>query len=217
MNTIVLSNVSKTIKGREILRNINLQLESGKIYGFVGPNGSGKTMIFRVISGLVKPSSGTVTVFGQTLHTEVSFPSDIAVLLEKPGFLEQYSGFDNLNFLAKIQKKIGESEVKEAIERVGLDPKDKRPVKAYSLGMRQRLAIAQCIMEKPQLIFLDEPMNALDEQSVDKVYEIIKEENQRGCTILLTSHNKVDIQSLCHQVYSISEGEITRMTHITAG
>jgi len=217
MNAIVLSNVSKTIKGREVLRNINLELERGKIYGFVGPNGSGKTMLFRVISGLVKPSSGTVAVFGQTLHKDVSFPSDIAVLLEKPGFLEQYSGFDNLNFLAMIQKKIGESEVKEAIERVGLDPHDKRPVKAYSLGMRQRLAIAQCIMEKPQLILLDEPMNGLDEKSVDKAYEIIREENKRGCTILLTSHNKVDIQSLCHQVYSMSEGAITGMTHMTVG
>ncbi|MED4947117.1 ATP-binding cassette domain-containing protein, partial [Parageobacillus thermoglucosidasius] len=122
-----------------------------------------------------------------------------------------------LNFLAMIQKKIGESEVKEAIERVGLDPHDKRPVKAYSLGMRQRLAIAQCIMEKPQLILLDEPMNGLDEKSVDKVYEIIREENKRGCTILLTSHNKVDIQSLCHQVYSMNEGAITGMTHMTVG
>lgn len=216
MKAIVLSNVSKTIKAREVLRNINLELERGKIYGFVGPNGSGKTMLFRVISGLVKPSSGTVAVFGQTLHQDVSFPSDISVLLEKPGFLEQYSGFDNLHFLAMIQNKIGEREVKEAIGRVGLNPHDKRPVKAYSLGMRQRLAIAQCIMEKPQLMLLDEPMNALDEKSVDQVYQIIREENKRGCTILLTSHNKVDIQSLCHEVYSMNEGVITGMTHITA-
>ncbi|ADI25403.1 heme ABC exporter ATP-binding protein CcmA [Geobacillus sp. C56-T3] len=216
MKAIVLSNVSKTIKAREVLRNINLELESGKIYGFVGPNGSGKTMLFRVISGLVKPSSGTVAVFGQTLHQDVSFPSDISVLLEKPGFLEQYSGFDNLHFLAMIQNKIGEREVKEAIERVGLDPHDKRPVKAYSLGMRQRLAIAQCIMEKPQLMLLDEPMNGLDEKSVDQVYQIIREENKRGCTILLTSHNKVDIQSLCHEVYSMNEGVITGVTHIAA-
>ncbi|KAF0993773.1 ABC transporter ATP-binding protein [Geobacillus sp. TFV-3] len=212
MKAVVLSNVSKTIKTREVLRNMNLELERGKIYGFVGPNGSGKTMLFRVISGLVKPSSGTVTVFGQTLHQDVSFPSDIAVLLEKPGFLEQYSGFDNLHFLAMIQNKIGKREVEEAIARVGLDPRDKRPVKAYSLGMRQRLAIAQCIMEKPQLMLLDEPMNGLDEKSVDQVYEIIREENERGCTILLTSHHKVDVESLCHHVYSMNEGVITGMT-----
>ncbi|WP_461201837.1 ABC transporter ATP-binding protein [Anoxybacillus sp. TBDG-1] len=215
MNVIKLSNVSKIIRERMVLQNINLNLAKGKIYGFTGPNGSGKTMLFRIISGLVKPSSGTVEVFGDVLHKDVSFPSDISVLLEKPGFLEQYSAFDNLKFLAMIKNKISDSDIIAAIERVKLNPMDKRPIKEYSLGMKQRLAIAQCIMEQPQLILLDEPMNGLDEESVHHVYRIIKEENERGCTILLTSHNRLDIETLCDQVYSMNDGMITGVTNIS--
>ncbi|WP_042354566.1 ABC transporter ATP-binding protein [Bacillus rubiinfantis] len=208
MNNIQLTNVTKVIRGNIVLNNINLVLMKGKVHGFVGHNGSGKSMLFRVISGLVKPTSGTINVFGDVLHKDISFPKSTSIILEKPGFLEQYSGFDNLKFLAGINKKIGNIEIKNAIERVGLDPNDKRPVKTYSLGMKQKLAIAQCVMEKPQLILLDEPMNGLDENSVKKVYDIIKEENVRGATILLTSHNNIDIESLCHQVYSVNSGNI---------
>jgi len=208
MSSIELSHVSKTIKGRETLKDINISLEKGKIYGFVGHNGSGKTMLFRVICGLVKPSKGNITVFGETLHKEISFPKSTSIVLDKPGFLEQYSGLDNLKFLASINNLIGSNEIKEAIERVGLNPLDKRPVKTYSLGMKQKLAIAQSIMEKPQLLLLDEPMNGLDEDSVKNMYDLIKMENSRGATILLTSHNSVDIKTLCHQVYSINSGEI---------
>lgn len=208
MNSIELSHISKKIKGKIVLNDININLNRGKIYGFVGHNGSGKSMLFRVISGLVKPSNGSINIFGDTLHKDISFPKKISILLEKPGLLEQYSGLDNLRFLAGIKKEIGENEIKAAIERVGLDPLDKKPVKTYSLGMKQRLAIAQCIMEKPDLILLDEPMNGLDEDSVNNVYDIIKEENNRGATILLTSHNKQDIEALCHEVYSINSGMI---------
>jgi len=214
VNAIRLFNVSKKIKGRVVLQNINLNLERGNIYGFAGHNGSGKTMLFRIISGLVKPSSGTVEVFGDVLHKDVSFPGDISVLLEKPGFLEQYSAFDNLKFLAMIKNKISDSDIVAAMERVKLNPMDKRPVKEYSLGMKQRLAIAQCIMEQPQLILLDEPMNGLDEEAVRHVYRIIKEENERGCTILLTSHNRLDIETLCDQVYSMNDGMIIDVTNI---
>jgi len=204
--SIEVSNVSKVIKKRTVLQNINFQLERGKIYGFVGHNGSGKSMLFRVICGLVKPSVGTVKLFGDVLHRDISFPKSASVILEKPGFLEHYSGFSNLKFLASIRKQITDQEIKAALSKVGLDPEDKRPVKAYSLGMKQKLAIAQSIMERPELILLDEPMNALDEDSVQNVYNIINAEKQRGATILLTSHNKIDIESLCDQVYRLREG-----------
>lgn len=208
--SIEVSNVSKVIKGRAVLQDINIYLEQGKVYGFVGHNGSGKSMLFRVICGLVKPSTGTVKLFEEVLHKDISFPRSASVILEKPGFLEHYSGFLNLKFLAKIRNQINDQDIKAAIERVGLDPTDHRPVKTYSLGMKQKLAIAQSIMEKPEIILLDEPMNGLDEDSVQKVYNIIKAEKQRGATILLTSHNKIDIESLCDEVYMLSEGVLTK-------
>ncbi|MGE8001760.1 ABC transporter ATP-binding protein [Lysinibacillus sp. NPDC093190] len=207
--SIEVSNVSKVIKGRTVLKDINIHLEQGKVYGFVGHNGSGKSMLFRIICGLVKPSIGTVKLFEDVLHKDISFPKSASVILEKPGFLEHYSGFLNLKFLAAIRNQINDDDIKAAIERVGLDPTDHRPVKTYSLGMKQKLAIAQSIMEKPEIILLDEPMNGLDEDSVQKVYEIIKDEKQRGATILLTSHNKIDIESLCDQVYMLHNGLLT--------
>lgn len=209
--SIEVLNVSKVIKKRTVLQNINFQLERGKIYGFVGHNGSGKSMLFRVICGLVKPTVGTVKLFGDVLHRDISFPISASVILEKPGFLEHYSGFSNLKFLASIRNQITDQDIKDAITKVGLDPEDNRPVKAYSLGMKQKLAIAQSIMETPELILLDEPMNGLDEDSVQNVYNIINAEKQRGATILLTSHNKIDIESLCDQVYKLREGVLTEI------
>jgi len=210
--SIEISNVSKVIKGRTVLQDINIHLEQGKVYGFVGHNGSGKSMLFRIICGLVKPSTGTVKLFEYELHKDISFPKSASVIFEKPGFLEHYSGFLNLKFLAAIKKQINDDDVKAAIERVGLDPTDPRAVKTYSLGMKQKLAIAQSIMEKPEIILLDEPMNGLDEDSVQKVYNIIKAEKQRGATILLTSHNKIDIESLCDRVYMLHKGVLTEKT-----
>ncbi|PZD94772.1 multidrug ABC transporter ATP-binding protein [Paenibacillus sambharensis] len=204
-----LSGVSKKIKGRTVLDNVTITLEKGKVIGFVGHNGSGKSMLFRIITGLVKPSSGEVTVLGETLNKEASFAKNTSVILEKPGFLDHYSGYDNLKFLADIQKKIGSQQIHAAIQRVGLDPADKRPVKSYSLGMKQKLAIAQAIMEEPDLILLDEPMNGLDEEAVSRVYSIIREEIGRGATILLASHHKVDIETLCNEVYKVNSGVVT--------
>ncbi len=210
MVAVQLNKVSKTIKGREILSDVSFTIEKGKIIGFVGRNGSGKSMLFRVITGLVKPTSGEVSLFGETLHRTISFPRSVGMILEKPGFLEQYTGFDNLKFLADIQRKIGPERIKEAMVQVGLDPEDKRNVKAYSLGMKQKLAIAQAIMEEPELILLDEPTNGLDEDSVKKVYDLIKKENERGATILLTSHHKADIETLCHEVYKVDSGKVSK-------
>ncbi|MFO2550405.1 ABC transporter ATP-binding protein [Alicyclobacillus cycloheptanicus] len=194
----------------DVLHDITFSVDKGKIVGLVGPNGSGKTMLFRIIAGLVKPTSGQVSLFGETLHQTISFPRSVGIILEKPGFLEEYSGFNNLKFLADIQKKIGVEQIKEAMTQVGLDPEDKRKVSAYSLGMKQKLAIAQAIMEEPELILLDEPMNGLDETSVKVVYELISNQQSRGATILLTSHNKEDIETLCDEVYKIRSGKIER-------
>ncbi|MEK5296700.1 ABC transporter ATP-binding protein [Bacillus sp. FSL R5-0659] len=208
MSIIELNAVTKIIRKQTVLEDINLSLEKGKIIGFVGHNGSGKTMLFRVIAGLVKPSAGEVIVSDQILHKQISFPKSISVLLEKPAFLEQYSGFDNLKFLADIQKRIDDQQIRQVIESVGLNPDDKRSVKTYSLGMKQKLAIAQAIMEKPDIILLDEPMNGLDEDSVENVYHLIKAENERGATVLLTSHHKKDIEELCHVVFKMNAGKI---------
>ncbi|CAM4466008.1 ABC transporter ATP-binding protein [Paenibacillus tarimensis] len=210
MSVVVkLNKVSKKIKGRTVLDNVTITLEKGKVIGFVGHNGSGKSMLFRIITGLVRPSSGEVTVLGETLNKEASFARNTSVILEKPGFLDHYSGYDNLKFLADIQKKIGSEQIHAAIQRVGLDPADKRPVKSYSLGMKQKLAIAQAIMEEPDLILLDEPMNGLDEEAVSRVYSIIRDEIDRGATILLASHHKVDIETLCNEVYKVNSGVVT--------
>ncbi|PTQ56127.1 MAG: ABC transporter, ATP-binding protein [Candidatus Carbobacillus altaicus] len=211
MLAVQLNQVSKRIKGREVLSDVTLSIEKGKIVGFVGRNGSGKSMLFRVMTGLVKPTAGEVSIFGETLHRTISFPRSVGLILEKPGFLENYSGFDNLKLLADIQRKIGPERIKESMVQVGLDPGDRRRVKAYSLGMKQKLAIAQAIMEEPELILLDEPTNGLDEDSVKKVYDLIKKENERGATILLTSHHKADIETLCHEVYKVDAGKVSKV------
>ncbi|UOG08839.1 ABC transporter ATP-binding protein [Bacillus altitudinis] len=208
MSIIELNAVTKVIRKQTVLEDINLSLAKGKIIGFVGHNGSGKTMLFRVIAGLVKPSAGEVIVSNQILHKQISFPKSISVLLEKPAFLEQYSGFNNLKFLADIQKRIDDQQIRQVIDSVGLNPDDKRSVKTYSLGMKQKLAIAQAIMEKPDIILLDEPMNGLDEDAVENVYHLIRAENERGATVLLTSHHKQDIEKLCDVVYKMNSGKI---------
>ena len=176
MKSVELINLNKTIKGKEILNNINLTLEKGKVYGFFGRNGSGKTMLFRAICGLIKPTSGEIRVNGKRLHKEISFPESVGVIIESPGFWNYYTGFENLKVLAGIKNKLTDNEIKKALEKVGLNPEDKRTFKKYSLGMKQRLAIAQAIMEKPDLIILDEPTNALDEEGINLVRNIILEE-----------------------------------------
>ncbi|WP_281884846.1 ABC transporter ATP-binding protein [Paenibacillus sp. YYML68] len=209
---VQLNKVTKTIKNRKILSDINLTIDYGKVVGIVGHNGSGKSILFRLISGLVKPTIGEIIVHGETLHKKASFASNTSFILEKPGFLEQYSGFDNLKFLADIKRKINSEQIGNTIKRVGLDPEDRKPVKTYSLGMKQKLAIAQAIMEQPELILLDEPMNGLDEDSVEQMYNIIREENQRGATILISSHHKIDIETLCQQVYKVNAGTISELS-----
>lgn len=200
----------KTLKGKEILKDISLSLEGGNVYGFVGRNGSGKTMLFRALSGLMKVDTGTVSLDGKILHHDFSVLPSLGIVLENAGLYPNMAGFDNLKYLAGMKKLIGEEEIKLALKRVGLDENDKRLYGKYSLGMKQRLAIAQAIMECPDVIMLDEPTNSLDEFGVEEIRKLILEEKERGALILLASHNKEDIHALADELYRIESGRIVK-------
>jgi len=213
MNTkqsyIEIRNFSKIIRGNIILSDINLKLDRGKIYGFRGKNGSGKTMLFRAICGLIKSSGGEIIIDGKTLGKEISFPENAGVLIEYPGFLSELTGFRNLKFLAEINDKIGDDGIKNSLKKVGLDPEDKRKFRKYSLGMKQRLGIAQAIMENPDLIILDEPTNALDIDGVELINNIIFDLKKQNKIILIADHDKEDLEMLCDEIYTIQLGKIT--------
>jgi ABC-2 type transport system ATP-binding protein len=206
---LVVNNISKQIKNRTILSNINLHLTSGMIYGFVGPNGSGKTMLFRAISGLMKPSSGEVWLDGKLLHKDMRVLPNLGIVIENAGLYPELSGFDNLKLLAKLNGKINDNDIREAIKKVGLDPNDKRPFRKYSLGMKQRIVLAQAIMEKPDTLLLDEPTNALDEDGIRDIRNIILEEKSRGALVLIASHNKDDIELLADKVFMVKNGFVS--------
>ena len=208
MTAIKIDHPTKVLKRHTVLDDITLELEENRIHGFVGQNGSGKTMLFRAVSGLIFPTSGTVEVFGRVIGKDVSFPERLGLVLENIGLYPQYSGFQNLKLLASIQKKITDGDIREAISRVGLDPADKRPVRKYSLGMKQRIALAQAIMEHPRLLILDEPTNALDEEGVELIRGLVREEQERGATVLVSSHNREDIEQLCDTVTVLENGRI---------
>ena len=201
--------ICKKIRGKTVLSHVNLELESGTIYGFVGRNGSGKTMLFRALSGLISVSSGEVTLDGKVLRKDFSVLPNLGIILETTGLYPNLTGIENLSYLASIQKRIGLEEIKRAIRRVGLDPEDKRTYRKYSMGMKQRLALAQAVMERPDIIMLDEPTNGLDEDGVDMIRKLILAEKERGAMILVASHNKEDIQILADQVYRISAGVVS--------
>lgn len=203
--------VDKVIKkfGSDIaLNNVSIEFERGKIYGIVGRNGSGKTVLFKTIIGFLKPTSGRVIVDGKEIGKDTDFADNIGIIIETPGFLSSYSGYKNLEYLASIKSIIGKKEIKEGMERVGLDPNSKKKVGKYSLGMRQRLGIAQAIMENPDILILDEPMNGLDNQGVEDVREILLNLKDEGKSIILASHNKEDIKVLCDQVYEMDHGKL---------
>lgn len=200
--------VCKTIRNAEILRDVDLELEGGTIYGFVGRNGSGKTMLFRALSGLMGLTSGQVTLDGKLLHRDFSVLPSLGIVLEHVGLYPGLTGVENLRYLAKLTGKIGTAEIRTAIERVGLDPDDRRTYRKYSLGMKQRLAIAQAVMEAPDVIMLDEPTNGLDDDGVKKIRDLILEEKARGALILLASHNQEDIRILSDRLYRIEAGRL---------
>ncbi|ADY54481.1 ABC transporter related protein [Syntrophobotulus glycolicus DSM 8271] len=208
MKFIEIIDLNKIVKGNEILKNINLSLEKGKIYGFCGRNGSGKTMLFRAICGLIKPTSGEVRMNNKVLHKDISFPESVGAIIESPGFWNDYTGYTNLKTLAAIKNIISDTDIKNSLKKVGLNPEDRRTYKKYSLGMKQRLGIAQAIMEKPDLIILDEPTNALDKEGVLMVRNLLLEEKARGATILIASHNPQDIEILADHIYEMRDGEL---------
>lgn len=205
---IQINNLSKTIKKNEILSNINLKFESGKVYGLKGKNGSGKTMLMRAICGLITPTSGTISIDGEVLGKEISFPRSIGVLIENPSFINNYTGFKNLKVLASIQNKIDDNQIRKALEQVGLDPDDKRIYRKYSLGMKQKLGIAAAFMENPDIIILDEPINALDEDGAKKIHQILEEQKKRGAVIIIACHDKEELEMLSDEIIEISEGRV---------
>lgn len=207
-NKIEIKNVSKTIEGTTILSEVSLSLEQGKIYGFVGKNGSGKTMLFRMLAGFVKCSSGKILYNGKEVLFGEKIPLSMGVLIENAGMYPDFTGLENLKFLASIRKTVSEEQIKKAIDRVGLDYKDKRKIKKYSLGMKQRITLAQSIMEEPELLLLDEPTNALDAEGVEQIREVICQEKERGAIVCLASHNAEDIEILCDEIYRIKEGKV---------
>ncbi len=205
---IEIKNVTKTIKENVILSNINLLMTSGNIYGLYGHNGSGKTMLLKSICGLIKIDSGFIKVDGKEIGKDIDFPESIGAIIETPGFFKFYSGYENLKTLAQIKNKIGENDIKKALISVGLNPEDKREVAKYSLGMKQRLALAQALMEQPKLLVLDEPTNALDENGVKTFHELIKKEKEKGTLVILASHNKDDINILADVKLKMDNGRL---------
>ncbi len=205
---INVNNVSKRFGENEVLSDISVRLDSGKIYGLVGRNGCGKTMLMKCICGFVKPTSGKIVIDGKVLGKDMDVPEHMGIIIENPGFIPYYSGYKNLRLLASVRGKTGKKEIAEYMEMVGLDAKSKKHVSKYSLGMRQKLGIVQAIMERPEILLLDEPMNGLDRKSVELVRNLIKKTADAGAVVLLSSHNQEDIDTLCDVVYHMEDGRI---------
>lgn len=207
-NIIEVNQVTKRFKDTVVLNQISLSFEEGKIHGIIGRNGSGKTMLMKCICGFVIPTSGTIQVQEKFIGKDCDVPDSVGIIIEAPGFLPNYSGYANLLFLAKIKNKISKEQIKEAIRLVGLDPNSKKHVGKYSLGMRQRLGLAQALMESPDILILDEPMNGLDNQGVEDIRQLLQNLKEQGKTIILASHSKEDISILCDTVHELDHGEI---------
>ena len=205
---IELKSVSKIIRKIEVIKDVSLSMESGKVYGLKGVNGSGKTMLMRLISGLIRPTSGTIRIDGKVLGKDISFPSDIGILIENPSFLDNYTGKENLQLLAEIHKKVSDHRITEVLSQVGLDPQDKRKYKQYSLGMKQRVGIAGAVLEHPQVLLIDEPTNALDTTGVEMVKKIIMEERNRGALIVLACHDFAILNEVSDKLFFVEEGKI---------
>lgn len=205
---IQIVNLSKTFGKTEVLKGMNMRFESGHIYGIVGGNGSGKTMLLRAVSGLILPSEGQIVVDGKILHKDISFPPSMGILIEKPEFLKHLSGFENLKLLAEIKGLVSDEKLKDYLELFGLDAGSKLPMRKYSLGMKQKIGIIQAIMEEPELLVLDEAFNALDEAAAALLGRLLLQYKKEGRLIILTSHHKEDIEALCDYVYRIKDGRM---------
>ena len=209
MSEIVVNEVSKSIYGVPIINSVSMTFVSGNVYGFQGINGSGKTMLMRLICGLIYPTKGEIVIDGKRLGKEITFPQSVGLLLEHPAFLDSYTGFENLEMLASIKNIITREEIHEAITSVGLDPLDKRKYKKFSLGMKQRLGIAAAIMEKPDILILDEPTNSLDSSGVSLVKTILAKERERGAIIILACHDLPVLQDVSDEIFLLEQGKIT--------
>ena len=209
---VVVKAVSKKLRGHQVLKDIDLIVDVGEIVGIFGANGSGKSMLLRVIGGLVLPDTGTVSVFGKRIGRDTEFPSEMGALIDGPGFLLDYTGMYNLELLASIRNRVSKADIRKVIELVDLDPEDNRPVKTYSTGMRQRLGIAQAILENPKLVVLDEPTSALDADGTKRIHNLLKELQSSGVTIIIVSHKSDEIEDLCSHVYEMQAGSIAQRT-----
>ena len=208
---IKVNDVFLTIKNVPILVNVNTSFEQGQIHGLIGRNGSGKTMLMKCICGFVKPTSGKITVNGKVIGKDCDFPENTGIIIETPGFIPYYSGYKNLKLLADLNKKISKEDIIQTMKRVGLSPELKRHVRKYSLGMRQRLGLAQAIMENPDLLILDEPMNGLDKDGVNDMRQYLLDLKAQGKTIIIASHSAEDISVLCDTVCEMDKGVLTRI------
>ena len=212
MTEIAIQNLSKTIKSNAVIQDISMNLKSGVIYGFKGINGSGKTMLMRLICGLIRPTEGEIRINGKTLGKDLSFPESIGVFLENPAFLDSYSGFQNLKILASIKSVATDEDIRATLSRVGLSPNDKKKYRKYSLGMKQRLGIAAAIMEKPDIVILDEPTNSLDADGVMLVKQIVQEEKVRGALGILSCHDGELLKDLSDEIFLLECGHLVEHT-----
>lgn len=208
---IEVSHVSKSFKDSKVLKDVSLFCQSGRIYGLVGHNGSGKTVLFKSICGFLSCDEGSISVNGKVIGKDKDMLTDAGIIIEEPGFLRTWSGYHNLEFLYTLRNKRDKKYLHSILRSVGLDPTLRRPVGKYSLGMRQRLAIAQAIMEDPGILILDEPMNGLDKKGVREIRELLLQKKEENKLIILASHNREDIDILCDEVYEMEDGVITRI------
>src|SRR5659263_270499 len=207
-HTIELMNVTKTIHKNTVVESVSLLLSSKKVTGLMGINGSGKTMLMRLITGLIRPSKGTVKIDGKELHKDISFPESCGLLLENPAFVESYSGYGNLELLTSVKGVATKEDIRNTILLVGLNPDDKKKYRKYSLGMKQRLGIAAAVVERPDIVILDEPTNSLDSDGVEMVKEVIKEQKRRGALVVLACHDMQILRELSDVIYKIEDGVI---------
>lgn len=207
---IEIKEISKSFRGVKVLKNVSMTLESGHIYGFIGHNGSGKTVLLKLICAFFEPTTGEILFNGTNIIKNNEYPPSTRALIERPTFISELSGKENLELLAKIQKKIGEKEIENALEKVGLEKEKDKLYYKYSLGMKQKLGIAQVLMEDPQILILDEPFNGLDDESTKNIRQLLLEEKKKGKLIILATHLKEDIELLCDELYKFDDGVVTK-------
>lgn len=207
--TIDVEHVVKHFKNEEVLKDVSLHCTSGKIYGIVGYNGSGKTVLFKCICGLYNADEGQILINGKVMGKDMTILKNAGVIIEEPGYIRNMSGYKNLELLYRINNKVDRDKIENAMRRVGLEPKSRKNVGKYSLGMRQRLAIAQATMEDQDILILDEPMNGLDKRGIEEMRNFFQEQKELGKLIIMASHNSADIETLCDEVFEMDEGRLT--------